>query len=436
MRSVQSGPTRKGNLLSPPEVALPTPTTALIGDTSNEVTIRPKRHGIITPRGVEGAAQTLAMSPSALHEAFRVDSRPHSRTGSANSNSSFVAENFLEAAKLVFNMLNDLSQRLNTIRPQLEGQHVPAIKTRIEVELNNANANSELLSRSMRRAQGDRQQAASRVHFLRKPIMDSLTSVSALSRLLSRNSWVFCHSPPETYRSLFWEMQQDMWEVYIANDRLSKSSRSAVHSRNTSTSSRFNAQPNDYSRHAGALMPAFDRPFATRNGTAPSPTGSAYSGTTLQTAQSSFSSTFSPLMPEISPNMNFMRPAPSLTSDGPTVMRHEDLRQEAANDPQWEDVLHALRTVCNLMNEYVPIFRAHYFKQRQLAARNYHPEHDVVKELEGLVNNSAGLIDASGALTKKVSTLSMLGVNIDRGVRHSPEFWQLCRALFMVSILL
>jgi hypothetical protein len=404
----------------------------MLGDTSNEVTIRPKRHGIITPRGAEGAAQTLAMSPSALHEAFRVESRPHSRSGSANSNSSVVAENFLEVAKLVYNMLNDLSQRLNTIRPQLSGQNIPTMKTRIEVELNNANDNCEILSRSMRRAQGDRQAAASRANFLRKPIMDSLTSVSALSRLLSRNSWVFCHSPPETYRTLFWEMQQDTWETYISNDRLSKSARSTLHSRNTSTSSRFNVQPLDYSRST-TLVPTYEnRPFAGRNGVNPSPTGSTYSGTTAQTAQSSFSSTFSPLMPEISPNMNFTRPAPSLTTDGPTVMRHEDLRQEAANDPQWEEVLNALRNVCNLMNEYVPTFRAHYFKQRQMAARNYHPEHDVVKELEGLVNNSGTLIDASGALTKKLSTLSMLGVSMDRGVRHSPEFWQLCRALFMV----
>jgi hypothetical protein len=423
--SNQSTHSRRPTLLSPPDADLDRAYTEF----GLDVTVRPnpKRHGIITPRGPEGAAQTFAMSPSALQDTFsNMGSAPHSRTGSGSS--AIVMESFVETVKLVHSTLAELCGQLNSICPLLEYQNQISLKSRVELELRNATSSADLLSRGLRRTVGPN---SSKVGFLHRSVLDCLASTSHLSRLLSRNVWIYIQqSPRESFRALFWDVQKDGWEMFIAISHMSNNAQSPTHYRQTSNSSRFN-QVLSYggSTRNASVNSSFDSRLMTpRNGLSPSPTLTG--STILSSTSTSFGNAFSPIGPSLSSNPSFNRSVLSIATDGSAATREDESRQEAANDSLWDTVYASLRTVCDRANNELPKIQKHYYNERQKAVLVYDPEHEVVRLLGGLVWRTTNLIDASEKLSKRLDTLR---VN-DRSVRHSSEFWQLCRNLLVVSM--
>jgi hypothetical protein len=119
-----------------------------------------------------------------------------------------------------------------------------------------------------------------------------------------------------------------------------------------------------------------------------------------------------------------------MAQDSMSSMREEESRQEAANDALWDVVYASLRAVCDRANTELPKIQQHYYGERQKAVRMYDPEHEVVRILGGLVWRTTNLIDASNVLSRKLDTLRVT----DKSIRHSPDFWQLCRNLLVVSV--
>jgi hypothetical protein len=218
--------------------------------------------------------------------------------------------------------------------------------------------------------------------------------------------------------------------MFIAISHMSNAAQSTTHYRQTSNSSRFN-QGLSYggtTRNASVNSSFDSRIMAPRNGLSPSPT--LIGLTILSSTSTTFGNAFSPIGPSLSSNPSFNRPNLSMVTDGPAATREDESRQEAANDALWDTVYTSLRTVCDRANNELPKIQKHYYNERQKAVHIYDPEHEVVRLLGGLVWRTTNLIDASEKLSKRLDTLR---VN-DRSVRHSSEFWQLCRNLLVVSM--
>ena len=113
-------------------------------------------------------------------------------------------------------------------------------------------------------------------------------------------------------------------------------------------------------------------------------------------------------------------------------MHDEDLRQEAANDTIWESFIGSLRNLCDRANEGLPIIQSHYFTERQKALRLHDQGSEIVSQLGMLILCSTNLIRTTAVLMKKIEAMTPN----DRTVRHSLEFWQLCRSIILVSIIL
>jgi hypothetical protein len=121
------------------------------------------------------------------------------------------------------------------------------------------------------------------------------------------------------------------------------------------------------------------------------------------------------------------------------MMRDEDLRQEMANDPIWESIIGSLWNLCDRANEGLPKIHAHYSAELEKAkyaaeldkAKYQHdPQSDIVRQLASLVTRSSTMIETTTALTKKIEHMRPG----DRTVRHSLEFWHLCRNIILVRI--
>jgi hypothetical protein len=121
-----------------------------------------------------------------------------------------------------------------------------------------------------------------------------------------------------------------------------------------------------------------------------------------------------------------------LELDGSYAMRDEHLRQEAANDTIWESVIGSLRNLCDRANAGLPKIQSHYFAERQKALRLHDQDSEIVSQLGSFILRSTNLIEMTTALMKKIEAMRPN----DRAVRHSLEFWQLCRNIIVVSIIL
>jgi hypothetical protein len=427
MKSMQTQPQpqpRKPTLLSPPDPnAIPERTGI------DDVTVRPKRHGMVTPRGAEGAAQQLALSPSALQEAFSsVDSRPHSRTGSNVSTASVATENILELSKLVYNAANELSKRLNSQRPMLEWQNQVQLKAQVELDLRTGSSRIDILGRYLGRAQQESgQPLGRRPTYLVKPVMECLASVSQFSRSLGQCSASYCRtSNYETYKGAFWEVQKDAWEVFIANSKFSDAIRSVNHSRQTSTSSQYR-----HGRYGDPIRPTvitsmFDvRNQPSRNGLNPSPTNLAYSGSMHQSQNPSLSSNiFSPI-----PSSAVLHQTTFNSSVGGRDGTYSDeSRQDIDNNLLWDMICQALKILCERAIEGLPRIQRHYYNERQKAIRIYDQDHEIVRQLSSLVARTNQLIDVANQLNIRLENVK----STDKSMRQSMEFWQLVRTLIMV----
>jgi hypothetical protein len=418
MRSIQQMQARKPSLLSPPDL-----NGVAYTDAGGDVTIRPKRHGIITPRGPEGVAQASAFSPSALQEAFsNYGSRPASRAGS-NTSLSMPPDQVGDISRLVFAMTGDLSKQLNNLRPLIEYHAQADLKTQAELELRTASRRYDILSRCLRRSQAGQTKQS----FLMRPALDCLASISHLARIMSQASMMVSRTQPhESIRTSFWMLHKDTWEVYLTNSKTMEAVKSATHSRQTSASSFRN---HAYADSRGPMTSIFDPRFQHRSGQNSSPTNSHFPGISLPTPNLSFSSTFSPLQPVTS---TFARPMPILAPDGSYIMRDEDLRQEIANDAIWESVIGSLRNLCDRANEGLPKIQSHYYAEYDKARHLHDQESEIMRQLSSLVTRSSNMIEITTALTKKIENMRPN----DRTVRHSLEFWQLCRNIILVRIIL
>ena len=418
MRSIQQMQARKGSLLSPPDL-----NGVAYTDAGGDVTIRPKRHGIVTPRGPEGAAQASAFSPSALQEAFsNYGSRPASRAGSSTS-LSVPPDQVGDISRLVFTMTSDLSKQLNNLRPLIEYHSQMELKAQAELELRTAGRRHDILGRCLRRSQAGQTKQS----FLARPALDCLASIAHFSRLMSQTAVLVSQAQShDSFRTSFWGLQKDAWEVYLTNSKTTETVKSATHSRQTSTSSFRN---HGYADGRGPMTSIFDPRIQHRGGQNSSPTISHFPGHSMQTPNLSFSSTFSPLQPLTS---TFRRPMPILAPDGSYMMRDEDLRQEIANDAIWESVVGSLWNLCEKANEGLPKMHAHYYAELEKAKYQHGPESEIVRQLDSLVTRSYKMIEITTALTKKIENMRPG----DRTVRHSLEFWNLCRNIILVCILI
>jgi hypothetical protein len=423
MRSIQQAQHRQGSLLSPPD-----PNGAGY-DAGGDVTIRPKRHGIVTPRGPEGAAQASAFSPSALQEAFNnYGSRPASRAGS-NTSLSVPPVQAGDMSRLIYAMTSDLSKQLVNMRPLIEYHSQPDLKAQAEHELRAAGRRHDILGRCLRRSQAGQTKQS----FIARPALECLASIAHFSRIMSQTAVLVSRTQShDSIRTAFWAIQKDAWEMYVTNSKTIETVKSATHSRQTSTSS---FRGHAYADSRGPMTSIFDPRFQHRPGQNSSPTNSNFSGHTMQTPSLSFSNTFSPLQPL----STFKRPTPILAPDGSYMMRDEDLRQEMANDPIWESIIGSLWNLCDRANEGLPKIHAHYSAELEKAkyaaeldkAKYQHdPQSDIVRQLASLVTRSSTMIETTTALTKKIEHMRPG----DRTVRHSLEFWHLCRNIILVRI--
>jgi hypothetical protein len=411
------------SLLSPPD-----PNITSDRNGSDDVTIRTKRHGMVTPRGPEGAAQTLALSPSTLQEAFSsVNSRPHSRAGSNASTSSIATESIVDTSRLIYNTANELSKRLNSMRPMLEWQNQVQLKAQVELDLRTASSRIDILGRYLRRAQQDSGQVNSpRPSYLLRPVMDCLASISQFSRDLSQCSSLFCRtSSHEAYKTTFWEVQKDAWDIFVANSKMSDAIRSANHSRQTSTSSQYKQNAYGDTIRPTIATSMFDIRQQPRNGLIPSPTGSSYSGNAHKSQNPSLSNVFSPI-PATAINAASYNPVMSgLAPDGSYI---DESRRDIDIDPLWDSIYHSLKILCERANESLPKIQNHFFYERQKAIRVYDQDHEVVRQLSSLVARSNSLVDVVTRLTSKMENFK----SNDRSIRQSMEFWQLTRTLTLV----
>lgn len=428
MRSIQPQ-SRKGTLLSPPDSSVFSNQND--NQTNGDVTItRSKRHGMVTPRGPEGAAQARALSPSALQEAFSgVLSRPHSRTGSNVSTASIASENILATAKLIYTMASDMSKKLNEMRPMLEWQNQTRLKIQIENDIRTASGRIDILGRYLRRAQSQNSQPGTqRPTFLIRPVMDVLATISQFSRDMSQCSVPFCRaSTYDAYRSTFWDVQKDTWDIHVSNTKMSEAIQSANHSRQTSTSSQYKQITYGDTIRPQISTAVFDIRNQPRNGLIPSPTGSNYSTVMHQSQNPSITTSFSPIPPGIN-HSEYTAPVPILNSDGSYM---SNSRQEYDNDPLWTDIYQSFRLLCERANEGLPKIQKHYFGERQKAVRMYDQDHEAVRQLGSLVARSNGLVEVANRLTLKLDSVRPT----DKSIRQSLEFWHLCRTIILVSMM-
>jgi hypothetical protein len=418
MRSIQQMQPRKGgSLLSPPDL-----NGVAYTDAGGDVTIRPKRHGIVTPRGPEGAAQASAFSPSALQEAFsNYGSRPASRAGSSTS-LSVPPDQAGDISRLVFHLTSELSKQLNNLRPLIEYHSQMELKAQAELELRTAGRRHDILGRCLRRAQAGQTKQS----FLARPALDCLTSIAHFSRIMGQTALLVSQTQShDSVRTSFWGLQKEAWEVYLLNSKTLETVKSATHSRQTSTSSFRNPA---YADSRGPMTSIFDPRFQQRPNQNSSPTNSHFPGHSMQMPSLSFSTTFSPLQPLTS---TFKRPVPILAPDGSYIMRDEDLRQEIANDAIWESLIGSLWNLCDRANEGLPKIHAHYYAELEKAKYQHDPESEIVSQLDSVVTRSFNLITITTALTKKIENMRPG----DRTVRHSLEFWHLCHRIILVRVL-
>jgi len=418
MRSNQLPVSRKNTLLSPPESNM-TLVGSSFGEPGSDVTVRPKRHGMITPRGPEGAAQQMALSPSALQEAFsNIESRPPSRAGSSRSTSSLTTENIVDTAKIVYNTAGDLYRRLYTLRSLMEPQNQPSYKAKLEVELQAASLRADALQKAVSRSPNNNSANIPHRHVL-KPLVECLVSISSLSRLLVHVTPLYCRtSSQESFRRTFWNTQQDIWELHVANFRMSDVLASVNHSRQTSTSSQY-LGPTNSRFDNGGYVPS-------RSGMIPSPTGSIFSSSNYQNGSNNFSSALSPIPAPLNIQP---RPTVSFEADSSYGMREDEMRQEVANDALWEDICRVLHTMCEIILENLSKIQAFYRSERQRALRQYEQDQDFIKQLGSLVNRCNVMLDTLNTLARRLENLTPN----DRMVRHSLEFWTFPRTVFLVS---
>ncbi|KAF2672865.1 hypothetical protein BT63DRAFT_450889 [Microthyrium microscopicum] len=406
----------KASLLSPPDPSMPLSAQSSFHEFGSDITARKKRHGIITPRGPEGMAQQMALSPSALQEAFsNIGSRPASRAGSAVSSSSFTNEKMIDTTRVVYHAALDLYRRMNSISRLPEVQNQPTLKAQVEFELKAANTHTNALTNALGRSPKESNQGVPQRYLIR-PMIDVLSSMASLSRLLSQTASIYCRScTQDSFRYTFWNSQRDTWEIYVANFGMSDAIKSVNHSRQTSTSSQY-LQP--FQPETARLRPSplsyQSRPPG-RNGYTTSPTGSAYSGVTLP---ANMSNVFSPTT-----SVNTV----TFSQDPSFSLREEDLRQEVQNDGLWEEVCRLLHILCDTALENLPKVLAHYRSERQKLLRQYDADNDFVKSLGSLSNRCAGLIELTNALARRMEAL----IPNDRVVRHSLEFWSYPRIVFL-----
>jgi len=422
MKSVQTQ-SRIPSLLSPPDL-----NTVSDQKNGDDVTIRPKRHGMVTPRGPEGAAQTLALSPSALQEAFSsVNSRSHSRTGSNASTASIASESIVETSKLIYNTANELSKRLNLMRPMLEWHNQVQLKAQIELDLRTASSRVDILGRYLRRAQQDSGQASSqRPSYLLRPVMDCLASISQFSRSLGQCASLFCRtSSHETYKTTFWEVQKGTWDIFVANSKMSDAIRSANHSRQTSTSSQYKQAIYGDTIRPTISTSMFDIRQQPRNGLIPSPTGSSYSGAAHQSQNPSLYNAFSPIPTTV---VNTATYTPAISGLGPDGSYMDVSRHDVDNDPLWDSIYQSLKILCERASEGLPRIQNHFFNERRKAIRAYDQDNEVVKQLGSLFARCNSLVDVVTRLTSKMENFK----TSDRSIRQSMEFSQLIRTLTLV----
>jgi hypothetical protein len=400
---------RKGSLLSPPD------TGVMDGQNSGDMNFRSKRHGMVTPRGLEGSA----LSPTALQEAFGGFSQPHSRTTSNVSTSSITTNSILETSKLIFSTAGDLSRRLNSMRPMLEWQNQTTLKNQVELDLRIASSRIDILGRTLRRAQKEMGVSNSqRPSYLLRPVIECLRSISQFAKCLGQCSIAFTRSSNyDNYKVTFWEIQKDTWDLYIANTKLADSIRSANHSRHTSTSSHY--KQISYERPNIAAAFGHNRNAPSRNGFSSSPNGSSY--TSHRSQSSTTSNPFSP--PVIA--SQYPPPVPILAAEG---MYLEDSRQDAQIDGLWYGFYQSLKTLCDRATEGLPKIQTHYYEQRQRAVRVYDQDHEAVRQLGSLVARSNHLVEVANRLSAKLDSVNPS----DKAIRHSMEFWQLCRTIILV----
>jgi hypothetical protein len=434
MKSVQTQPQAqpqtqpvKNSLLSPPDLIGLSDRSALENSTGNDgPTIRPKRHGMVTPRGPEGAAQALALSPSALQEAFsNMSSRSHSRAGSNVSTASIATESILETSKLIYTIANDLSKKLNGMRPILEWQSQAQLKTQVELDLRSGASRIDILGRYLRRAQQESSQpSAQRPSYLLRPVIDCLSSISQFSRSLSQCSGSFCRaSSYDTYKASFWEVQKETWDMYVANARMSDVIHLASHSRQTSTASQYRQAGYGETIRPTLVTAVFDTRYQqSRNGLIPSPTALTYSRPMHQSQSSSISTNFSPI---VGASTGFTSTGPSLNPDGGYI---DESRPELDNDLLWDSIFQSLQILCERANEGLPKIQMHYFGERQKALRIYDQDHETVRQLSSLVARSNNLVDVANRLTLKLDSVKLT----DKSIRQSLEFWQLVRNMILV----
>lgn len=430
MRSTQISSSQKQPLLlSPPEpnMGFPRP---LMSDSGSDVTVRPKRHGIITPRGPEGAAQQMALSPSALHEAFNnnLGSRPSSRAGSTISNGSFKTDNIFDISRLVYNATLELYRRLHSMRSLIDVQNASTLKAQIDKELRLASVRMDNISKTNAKSQKQPSAAAPTLRHSVRQLIDLLGSMSNLSRLLSSIASIYCRScTSESYRTTFWSSYKDTWEMFVMNSSMSEAMKTVSHSRQTSTSSfKTIASHAEYGLSTPGL--GIDgRLGLTRSTTMPSPSVSTFSSSGHPSSKTSVSGILSPLSTVQS--VSHSRPGTSLGHGGHHGTSEDHMSHEIANDPIWERVNNVLRILCERANEGFPRIQQYYSQERQRALRSNEQDSETVRLLTSLTNRSNTLLAASNALRQRLDTMK----TNDRSIRHSVDFWQIARTLVVVS---
>lgn len=417
MRSNQLPVSRKNTLLSPPEPNM-THLNNTFGQSGSEVTVRPKRHGMITPRGPEGAAQQMALSPSALQEAFSgFGSRPASRAGSARSTSSLTSDNIDATARIVHNVVGDLYRRLFPLQALIELQHKSHFKIGLEAELRAASLRADALQKAVSRSPIDKTGTPQRHVF--KPLVDCLVSISNLSRLTVQiTPLYFKTASPESFRQTFWNTQRDTWELYVANSLMGDMLASVTHSRQISTSSRYGRSLKRFDSDSLSLL----------SGLAPSPTGSSFlTATAMANSNSSphamLASVPAPLSIQPKPTVSFeVDNANRSTVNGPT--------RAGPNDELWERMRATLHEMSEVTVENLSKIKIHYQNERQKALHHVDQGQELAKRLGSLLQHCNVTIDAANSLGRQLENTN---VN-DQDMRHSLDFWAHTRTIFMVNL--
>jgi hypothetical protein len=393
-----------------------------------ELAVRPKRHGMITPRGPEGAAQAAVLSPNALQEAFsNMGSRPPSQAGSASHTATpkVTSESYIVPGETAYSKLNTVCKHANELRLTLDSQ--TTLRQHVEQELRAASSRSDILGRNLLRAKKDSGQPSPALPaYLKSPIKDCCTSILTLARILSANTHLLVRQmPDDKYRDSFFGLQRDSWDTFTTNTRMVSEIKLGRHSRGTSVSS----QPHGRSYHSAEssqsipMTSIFDPRTQSRNGPSPS----------LMLDQSlgaPFGSAFSPYN-QYGGKPPYSKPVALLGPDGTYILREEDVRKEISYDPIWEMVYVALRDLCDRANDGLPKIQSYFNAERQKTARVAEPDSELIRQLASLFSRNNTLMDAALALDNRLESMR---VN-DRNIRHDLEFWQLCRNIIVVSTL-